>query len=55
MNLYNSDLEIVINKKKLFYDIYDQSMNKSPFELKKKILYIKYKGKEGIDAEGLLR
>jgi len=54
MNLYNADFEIFINRKNLFYDTYDQIMNKNPFELKKK-LHIKYKGEEGIDAGGLLR
>ena len=42
MNMYNADLEIFINRKNLFYDTYDQIMNKTPFELKKK-LHIKYK------------
>jgi len=54
MNMHNADLEITINRKNLFYDTYDQIINKTPLELKKK-LYIKYKREEGIDAGGLMK
>jgi len=48
------DTKIFIDRKSLFYDAYDQIMNKSPYELKKN-LCIKYKNELGIDAGGLLR
>jgi len=52
--LYNSSLDIYIDRKSIFYDAYYQIMNKSPYELKRRLI-IKYKGEEGIDAGGLLR
>jgi len=54
MSIYNGNLEFIIDRKSLFYDAYDQIMNKSPYELKKR-LSIKYIKEEGIDAGGLLR
>ena len=54
MNTYNRYLEILINRKNLFYEAYYHIMNKNPFELKKN-LKIKYKEEEGIDARGLLK
>ena len=54
MNLYDSNLELYINRKNLFYDAYDIIMSKDPYELKKR-LCIRYMGEEGLDAGGLLR
>jgi len=54
IHIYKINLDIFINRKTLFFDAYDQIMNKSPEELKKR-LYIKYKGEEGVDAGGLLK
>jgi len=54
MIIYNAKLEIVIERKSIFYDAYEQIMDKSPQELKRR-LNIKYKREEGIDAGGLLR
>jgi len=55
MNInYNENLEILIDRKSLFYDTYDQIMYRSHHELKKR-LCIKYIGEEGLDAGGLLR
>jgi len=54
MSRYNTNLEIVIDRKKLFYNAYDQIMNKNPFVLKK-TLNIKYNEEEGIDFGGILR
>jgi len=54
MIIYNKNLEIFINRNKLFYDAYEHIMYKNPFELKKQ-LRIKYKEEEGVDAGGLLK
>jgi len=54
MYIYNSKLEIIIGRKSLFYDAYDQIMNKSPLELKKR-LRIKYIGEDSVDDGSLLR
>ncbi|ORX62479.1 HECT-domain-containing protein [Anaeromyces robustus] len=50
----NSETRIIINRNNLFNDAFTKIMNKSPEELKK-LLRIKYKDEEGIDAGGLLR
>jgi len=39
MNKYNRNLEILINRKNLFYDAYSQIMNIIPFELKKNLMF----------------
>jgi len=54
MKIYNDDLEIFIDRKSLFYDAYEQIMNRSIYQLKKR-LHIRYIGEEGIDEGGLLR
>jgi len=54
MGINDLKLYISINRKSLFYDAYDQIINESPYELKKK-LRIKYIEESGIDAGGLLR
>jgi len=54
MNVFNKNLELIIDRKYLFIDAYEQIMNKNPYELKNR-LSIKYKGEEGLDAGGLLR
>jgi len=54
MNTYNANLELVIDRKNLFRDAYDQIMNKSPLDLKRR-LHIRYKEEEGLDIGGLLR
>jgi len=47
-------LKIYIDRKSLFYDAYNQIMNKSVYKLKKGF-HIKYIGEEGMDYGGLLR
>jgi len=54
MNINDTDLKIFINRKSLFYDAYDQIMNKSPHDLKNRLRII-YKEEKGMDAGGLLR
>ena len=54
MNVFNANLEFIIDRKYLFIDAYEQIMSKNPIELKNR-LSIKYKGEEGLDAGGLLR
>ena len=46
--------KILINRKSLFFDAYDQIMSRRPYELMRG-LSIKYKEEEGIDSGGLLR
>ena len=54
MIIYKSPLEIFVDRKNLFYDTYNQIMNKSPVELRKS-LNVKFKKEEGIDFGGLSR
>jgi len=54
MNIFKTNLIISVDRKNIFYDTYYQIMNKSPLELKKKLI-IKFKEEEGIDFGGLLR
>jgi len=54
MNISDSYEFIEIDRNELFNDAFYSIMSKTPQELKKRLLII-YKGKEGIDAGGLLR